>query len=557
MVAYLDPRTREQARALAAAAEARAQCINEYASAIVDNVDKWGAPNVLTRHRTDALSIEYTRVKQQLTEALTGIPVGRGNESHWNPAAAQVERSLRDHRSNDERILNRQIRQLSPKAKYWSTLDEQDVRDEAEELSRLYAKSPDQFLTIVGELSEVSHADRDARLRTIRRRIRRQARMYREAVALTARVVKHGGEQYISTGTLYNRRQQLEAQRQWAEASQMVDTATAKRLPMLKLADISGENRLAEMVTINAGLEALAERRGYGAIFVTLTAPPEFHPNPSHGSDKWNGSNPREGHDFIRKLWQRIRARHAKRDTDWLFLRTAEPHRDSAAHWHLMIWATASELKAITADIKDLFDWSDSAAKIKEWDAQGAARASSYLMKYLQKATQREGKPDVSADRVDAWRSTYGIRSIQIGGVPRSARTLWRMTRALTNEQLEESPWLAEAAIAARCGDFAAFVEQLEAEPIRPTRQTVYLPQADDTAEPVPVGTVITGIVRESTGEWCQRVRGQWEIETDTKRLQLFIITQGVGDQPAPEPLDWSDFDPKEGVSPLPNQRKT
>lgn len=532
MVAHLDPRTREQARAFAAASEARAQSINDYTQAIIDSVDKWGAPNILTRHRADARLIEYTRVRKQLTEALNGIPVGRGNEQHWNPAAASVERSLREHRGNDKRILARQIRQLSPKAKYWSTLDEQGVREEAEELSRLYAKAPDQFLTIVGELSEVAHADRDARLRTIRRRIRRQARMYREAVALTARVVKHGGEQYISTGTLYDRRQQLEAQRQWAEASQMVDTATAKRLPMTKLADISGEHRLAEMVTISAGLEALAQRRGYGAIFVTLTAPSEYHPNPSHGSDKWNGSNPREGHDFISKLWQRVRARHAKRDTDWLFLRTAEPHRDSAAHWHLMIYAPERELKAIAADIKDLFDWSDRAAKIKVWDAQGAARASSYLMKYLQKATQREGKSDVSADRVDAWRSTYGIRSIQIGGVPRSARTLWRLTRALTNEQLEESPWLTESTIAARCGDFAAFVEQLEADPIRPTRQTVYLPQADDTDdtdEPVPVGTVITGIVRESTGEWCRRVRGRWEIETDTKRLQLFIITQGGG----------------------------
>lgn len=521
---------------------ARARTIQCYANAVQSD-----GRHPLSAHRHDVLETEACYIRIRLTELLRNTPIGRGNEAHWTPVVDQVKREVSERRSADERILKKQINRLSPRACLWSTLNETEIRSEAENLARDYRINQGRFHSIVGKVSAASAAKYKNLVKTIRRRIRAQGRSYREAVALTIRTVSAKREKYISDGTLLDRRRQLHQQALWAECSVMVNIEKAISIPMKNLIDINGDRKNAEMIAMSEGINELAVRRDYAAIFVTLTAPPTFHPNPSHGVSQWDGSSPRDSHEFILKKWKKIRARHGKRGTDWLFMRTVEPHKDSAAHWHLMIWSTPAELIAVSADIQELFNWSDHACKIKNWNPEGPAKTSSYLMKYIHRATSRNAK------RADAWRSAHGIRSFQTGGIPKSARTLWKLTREMSYEQIERHSWLTEAVTASRCGDFAKFVEALENDPITVNRESVYITpdkiEGQDEQEPVRSGSVITGVTHDSTGAFVKRQKGSWIIQTDPsaiaekfRKLHLNIFTQGDTPKSEPPPPHGSDF---------------
>lgn len=81
----------------------------------------------------------------------------------------------------------------------------------------------------------------------------------------------------------------------------------------------------------------MAQEKQLATGMLTLTLEPEWHPNPSHGQNSWNGASPREAHQSLAQRWQAI-----LRDLDRLNigisgLRVVEPHKDGCPHWHVWL----------------------------------------------------------------------------------------------------------------------------------------------------------------------------------------------------------------------------
>lgn len=453
--------------------------VSLYANAALQQLDRVG-PNPLADREFskfivgDARARELGNLERALSDALTGVTTGRGHEDEWGPIVSRTIGEFHELRGLNRRRLGRLTRHLPHRARRWSDLDEAGVRSEALHLDRLSLSRINSLHDMLGVTPTGGAAVRsDLRIRWIRRRIRRAARQYREGVALVAGVVSSRGQHYTSDHTQRDRRQQLETQAAWIAATQIVDRATGESRPMAAVAARAQENRLWEWLAVTQGVEELAVERGLTPLFLTMTAAPEYHPCPISGDrDQWAGASPMESHQWLAQQWARLRARLAKHEIPHLFIRAAEPHRDGCAHWHVMLWIPRWAIGESRRALHQLFAHSEHALQVRDFTLERSksgrqASPSSYLLKYLQKGLSSE-------NRVDAWRSTWGVRAIQAGGLPASARTMWRMARSI--EPDNAPTWAVGAVVAARGNDFAEFVREIERNEIMAATEKTHLP---------------------------------------------------------------------------------
>lgn len=300
------------------------------------------------------------------------------------------------------------------------------------------------------------------------RQLRKAHARAREGAAIDAGLVHRKGDLYISDDSLDNRIHQIRRN----EAHLNGVTLQSESGQSMKLSEISEKTtanqfiRATELIIRARGYEDTAKANNHDCIFITITTPPRMHSIHSDGKPNINydGTKPNEAQAYLVKQWARCRARLAREGIDFYGLRVAEPHHDATPHWHMTLFYKGRDsLMAIKSAINHYFLYAkgcDSHAegsiknriKYKLCDGRGA---TGYILKYIMKNMRgfgiqdknglielddeskggREVSSDLSANRVEAWASTWAIRQFQaIGG---HSVSVWRELRRVKASLLD------------------------------------------------------------------------------------------------------------------------
>lgn len=234
----------------------------------------------------------------------------------------------------------------------------------------------------------------------------------------------------------------------------------------------SAHSLSSEIYTEAKGYERLAEKKGFTWLFITITLPARFHPNPTKGKSAWDGSSALEAKKWFQAINRNMQkeigrkegaSTHLKFGINTAFgQRVIEPHKDGAPHWHIMLYCDP----LLAEDYKNLFNKffghtneSKHAVKIVEKgiDENGnklpedkISKGAGYIYKYILKfagiedintiQTQgQDGEKETeeaagNIERVAAWRSAIGARSFEPIGV-KGKKTLYRNLRRIQNAE--------------------------------------------------------------------------------------------------------------------------
>ena len=294
----------------------------------------------------------------------------------------------------------------------------------------------------------------------LRRYLRKAAHQQSEMHALSLGLVHRDGQEYASNMSHDRRRDQLDASKEWAEQTEVI-MPNGQRIILDDIIVSNKNARFAQIYSWSKGLENYSRSQGHVPLFLTITAPPRFHPAPSLGVNSWDGSTPAEAQQWLMTQFARLRARLAKKNITLSGLRVAEPHQDACPHGHLLTFVHPKDRAQIEEEIR--FTWpTDAAAKIKWLDNQTSnngkkASAASYVMKYVMKTlgNGKDGSEKVD-DKQDTWRASWGVRAIQWIGLP--TKQTWEALRRLPPERARD-PELSLLRYAAQENNYALFLE--------------------------------------------------------------------------------------------------
>jgi len=117
-------------------------------------------------------------------------------------------------------------------------------------------------------------------------------------------------------------------------------------------------NRRNELMCRLAGFEAYADKHSHIAVFLTLTCPSRMHAslNSSGKSNpKYDGTSPKQANDYLVDVFARVRAKLERDGIIRYGFRVAEPHHDGTPHWHLLLWGTPKDIKALIDVFRDYY----------------------------------------------------------------------------------------------------------------------------------------------------------------------------------------------------------
>ncbi|MBL8226198.1 MAG: replication endonuclease [Chromatiales bacterium] len=365
------------------------------------------------------------------------------------------------------------------------------------------------------------------------RRLRAAWCMAAESGLREAGQVHRAASPYASRPTIERRQGQKRRGARFLAERVATCIDTGEQLELWEIAKRSIANpavRRAEFMTRLKGFELVAADCGHVANFYTITTPSRFHARHVDGrpNENHDGSTPRDGQLYLRELWARIRAKLKRMAVVVYGFRIAEPHHDGTPHWHLILWAPASQADTVTAVMRAhaLADTPEEPGaarhrfKVERIDpARGSA--CSYVAKYVAKNIdghrvggdfEAGGLAADTVTAVDAWAATYRVRQFQqIGGPPVG---LWRELRRV-REPHECEP-IERARSCADAGDWRGFVlalggvEQCRRSPLVLEKAADGLNQWGEPAAPRAVG-VRFGVLVIHTREkvWVIALRGQ------------------------------------------------
>ncbi|MES9934748.1 MAG: replication endonuclease [Candidatus Sedimenticola sp. PURPLELP] len=326
-----------------------------------------------------------------------------------------------------------------------------------------------------------------------RRAIRKAHGRTVEATARDLGLVHKGAGIYSSDETLCRRRGQKTRNRKMLEEVFAVNEE-GQEFTLAELSDLSVSNpaiRRGELMVRIAGFEAVADGLDHAGEFITMTCPSRYHAYTIKNGRSFRNRKfdpiltPRQGQEYLSKVWSRIRAKLARHDIRLYGFRVAEPNHCGCPHWHMLVFMPKG-MREFVLEVFSHYALEDSPNEpgadkhrvtFKAID-KTKGTAAGYIAKYIAKnidgfaldADSYGGDPIEASERVDAWASCWGIRQFQqLGGPPVS---VWR--------ELRRMDWCEEGTIevvraAADAGDWAAYVEAMggplvsrKALPLRP-----------------------------------------------------------------------------------------
>ncbi len=311
------------------------------------------------------------------------------------------------------------------------------------------------------------------------RRLRKSHVQRVEALAVRSRLVSRDCWAYVSDDGLDRRIAAKRRTRQLLDAATITNDVTGESMTLASVVDLTVSNprlRRLELLTRAAGLERYAAQNGYSAEFLTVTCPSKYHsmrvdesghsiPNP-----KYQNYKPGEARDYLQRVWALARSAWQRRELQIFGLRISEPHHDACPHFHILMFGRHQDIRfarrllrvyAMREDGQESGAAQHRFKSVKIDSAKGSAIG--YLVKYVAKNVDGHGVGEDlesgrsakgSADRVEAWASSWAIRQFQFFGAP--SVTLWRELRRQRSPVA--CPAVEVARSAADSGDFQAFV---------------------------------------------------------------------------------------------------
>lgn len=227
------------------------------------------------------------------------------------------------------------------------------------------------------------------------------------------------------------------------------------------------KNRRLELVVRMKGIAEWAQRGGYVAYAVTLTAPSKYHRMTTAGTDdkkylienpKWDANEytPKDTAKYLGRQWAQYRALMKKDDIEVVGLRTCEPHKDGTPHWHTVLFFKKKDVRKALKTLRAKFlevDGKEKGAqkrrvlieRIKPKKGQDMVYAAvAYAIGYISKNLDGNGLDTDTeagtsavngAQRATAWARVWGIRQFQTFGAP--SITVWRELRKIRDEAMK------------------------------------------------------------------------------------------------------------------------
>jgi hypothetical protein len=202
------------------------------------------------------------------------------------------------------------------------------------------------------------------------------------------------------------------------------------------------------------GIESAGIQRKLVPVFITITLPGEWHPNPLNSGLNWNNENtPHKAVAEINRIWNTYRKYLNKAKIKPLGMKVIEPHKDGTPHMHLMLYFEQDDL--VEADRLLVLARPETnqnrervGTQFKIFDTENC-KVSSYMMKYIKKSlnhkiekhTDDENLEDgdhlTNHSRVRAWASENNVRRFSFIGINGSQRIFQRLYN-ISIEKLED-----------------------------------------------------------------------------------------------------------------------
>lgn len=372
------------------------------------------------------------------------------------------------------------------------------------------------------------------------RQLRKQQDRRQEQLAIQLGIVGFGKQAYCSDASLMQVLSRRSLNREHMESLDAVNQDTGEVLPMTQIINAgvaNPENLRHETMQKIADAEIFYQERGYVSLFLTLTLPSKYHrmkkvggymrvnsdgkqqrlgtrviPNPNYQSTiQWESgrgkqltyqprtNNPRLAQERLRLNWSRARAALNDAQIAYEWLRATEPHHDGCPHWHMVAFVKADDVKRFTQIIwrywlkEDQNEWGARKNRVEIVRIkQKKGGAASYVAKYIAKNIDgfKVGEDfesgltgEDSVLRVQAWRSTWGIRGFQFSQGLGSIG-VWRELRRIAQDKLNGlSGTIKQAYLAADDSHYYGFLKlqyqlQQQGEALKPLKQIKPIPNS-------------------------------------------------------------------------------
>ena len=363
-----------------------------------------------------------------------------------------------------------------------------------------------------------------------RRQLRRLAGLTRQHLAAALGTIGRGGSPYADDYSLARRRERDAAAQAWAESQEWRPPGGGKPVPLAAIIAASRKGALSRLGAITAGIDEIATQAGLTAIFITLTLPPEWHPNPKIGRRrKGKVHGPTETDRAATRLWKRFRGRLAKSGIITLGLRVWEPHEDGCPHIHALLYVQVDQIQEVDRHCLALCHEPQHAPHLFGPPERVASRlvvinpkiskATSYISKYLTEDIDGDGD---RAARVRATAGERGWRRFALLGVHGIGR-VWQRIRTMKEAEIENAPLRVQAAWKAlqehKWGDALAAMGAIRG----PGGHRLRLGYQTELADPT------TGEIAPLVNKYGEPAkRAAWVVDTETPEWRMPLTRGGT-----------------------------
>jgi hypothetical protein len=201
---------------------------------------------------------------------------------------------------------------------------------------------------------------------------------------------------YCSNETLERVKEKKKTAEEQLSRLTVKNLATGSETDMWNIAKRNERNRINQLYNATINIEKLATELSYRWIFITLTAPPKYHPNPLKGKCSYDPElGVKASHLYINGEWKKIRSRLAKKGLSacpngFFGVRTVEPHKDGCVHWHVLVFIDRKNIETLSAEVQKSFPLKYQCEIVIESPKEGSATAATYLYKYISKSFSKE-----------------------------------------------------------------------------------------------------------------------------------------------------------------------